>query len=102
MSISKLEQETIIGFNEAEATASVYTHNAALVRKLEALADSRPDEVQRARSFSDGGRFTPMSSARQWRSAQSGLKAPSLHKRHDGGRGFESEREEADNFHDKI
>ena len=56
MSISKLEQETIIGFNEAEATASVYTHNAALVRKLEALADSRPDEVQRARSFPDGGR----------------------------------------------
>lgn len=56
MSISKLEQETIINFNEADATASVYTHNAALVRKLEALADSRPDEVQRARSYSDGGR----------------------------------------------
>ena len=56
MKISKLEQETIIGFNEAEATASVYTHNAALIRKLEALADSRPDEAKRERSYPDGGR----------------------------------------------
>ena len=56
MKISRLEQETIITFNEAEATANIYTHNAALIRKLEALAGSRPDEVQRARSYPDGGR----------------------------------------------
>lgn len=56
MKISRLEQETIIGFNEAEATASVYTHNSALIRKLEALADSRPDEAKRERSYPDGGR----------------------------------------------
>ncbi len=54
--MNKLEQETIINFNEAEATASVYTHNAALIRKLEALADSRPDEAKRERSYPDGGR----------------------------------------------
>lgn len=54
--MNRLEQETIINFNEAEATASVYTHNAALIRKLEALADSRPEDAKRARSYSDGGR----------------------------------------------
>lgn len=56
MSISRLEQETIINFNEAESTATVYTHNGALVRKLEGLADQRPDDVQRGRAFPDGGR----------------------------------------------
>lgn len=54
MSISRLEQETIIGFNEAEATASVYTHNGALKRKLEKLARERPADVQLSRRFSEG------------------------------------------------
>ncbi len=45
MKISRLEQETIINFNEAESTAAVYTHNGALVRKLEGMADQRLDEV---------------------------------------------------------
>lgn len=56
MKISRLEQETIINFNEAEGTATVYTHNAALTRKLEALSDQRPQEAKRGRSFPDGGR----------------------------------------------
>ena len=56
MKISRLEQETIITFNEAEATATVYTHNAALTRKLEVLADQRPEDAKRGRSFPDGGR----------------------------------------------
>ena len=56
MRISRLEQETIINFNEAESTATVYTHNGAMVRKLEGLADQRPDEVKRGRVFPDGGR----------------------------------------------
>jgi len=54
--MTRLEQETIINFNEAEATATIYTHNAALCRKLEALADQRPEEAKRGRSFPDGGR----------------------------------------------
>lgn len=45
--MTRLEQETIINFNEAEATATIYTHNAALCRKLEALADQRPEEAKR-------------------------------------------------------
>lgn len=54
--MTRLEQETIINFNEAEPTATIYTHNGALTRKLEALADQRPAEVKRGRIFSDGGR----------------------------------------------
>lgn len=44
--MSRIEQETIINFNEAEATASVYTYNRALRRKLEKLAEERPEECQ--------------------------------------------------------
>lgn len=40
------ERETIINFNEAEDTASVYTHNKALRRKLEQLAQERPEECR--------------------------------------------------------
>ena len=54
--MNSLEQETVINFNEVEATAVIYTHNAALRRKLEGLADQRPGEAKRGRSFPDGGR----------------------------------------------
>lgn len=54
--MTRLEQETIINFNEAEPTATIYTHNGALKRKLETLADQRPTEAKRGRAFSDGGR----------------------------------------------
>ena len=54
MSTSRLEQETIIDFNEAEATASVYTRNGALKRKLEKLAKERPADVQLSRRYPEG------------------------------------------------
>ena len=54
--MTRIEQETIINFNEAEATATIYTHNGALCRKLEQLAEQRPDEAKRGRIFPDGGR----------------------------------------------
>lgn len=46
MSLTLYEQETIILFNEAEKTASVYTHNRAFLRKLEKLAEDRPDDCR--------------------------------------------------------
>ncbi|MCD8085485.1 MAG: hypothetical protein LUF28_04025 [Clostridiales bacterium] len=46
MKLSKEEQETIICYNEAEQQASVYTHNKALRRKLEKLAQQHPDECR--------------------------------------------------------
>ena len=38
MNLSLYEQETIINYKEEEATANVYTHNRALRRKLDKLA----------------------------------------------------------------
>ena len=54
MSISSLEQETIINFNEAEPMATIYTHNGALKRKLAKLAKERPADVRHSRSFPEG------------------------------------------------
>lgn len=50
-----MEQETIINFNEAEPTATIYTHNPALRRKLEQLCEQRPGDAKRSRAFPDGG-----------------------------------------------
>lgn len=44
--LTRYEQETMINFNEEEATASVFTHNRALRRKLEQLAQERPEECR--------------------------------------------------------
>ena len=56
MRLTNYERETIINYNEAETTATIYTHTPALVRKLEALCDERPKDATRGRVFSDGGR----------------------------------------------
>lgn len=42
MRVSRQEQETIITFNEAESTAEVYTHNRALIKKLDLLCGAYP------------------------------------------------------------
>lgn len=54
MSISRLEQETVINFNEAEPMANVYTHNGALKRKLAKLEEERPAEVKHIRTLPEG------------------------------------------------
>lgn len=41
-SLSLYERETIINFNEAEATAGIYTHNIALSNKLLKLSQTEP------------------------------------------------------------
>lgn len=61
--MTRLEQETIINFNEAKATANVYTHNEALCRKLEALADQRPEEAKRAAASRTAGGNTSFPNA---------------------------------------
>ena len=45
MKLSPYEKETIILFNEAEDTASVYTHNAKLISKLQRLSEKYPDQI---------------------------------------------------------
>lgn len=46
MKLSKIEQETIINFNEADGTASIYTHNEALKRQLSELYRTHPEQVR--------------------------------------------------------
>lgn len=46
MSISLLEQETIILYNRAEKTASVYTFEPTLKRKLKSAMDKYPELVR--------------------------------------------------------
>lgn len=55
MKLTKAEQETIILFNEAEQTASVYTHNTALMHHLERLCRSHPAQVCQTERGGHGG-----------------------------------------------
>ena len=54
INLSKLERETIICFNEEESTASVYTHNPSLRRRLEGYALTRPDDCRLDKVTHDG------------------------------------------------
>lgn len=42
-SLSKYEQETVINFNAGEQTATVYTRDKAIMRKLDALVIAFPE-----------------------------------------------------------
>lgn len=65
MNLSRYEQETIINFNEEEAKASIYTHNVALLHKLEKLAQERPDQCRLER-VSHEGRAADYSIPKAW------------------------------------
>ena len=45
MKLSNIEKETLICFNEAERTASVYTYNPALKTQLSELCRLYPEQV---------------------------------------------------------
>ena len=45
MKLSLYEQETIILYNQAEATAEVYSHDPRLLEKLRRLAEKYPDQM---------------------------------------------------------
>ena len=55
MRLMNIEKETVINFNEAESTASVYTCNEALKRQLLELCRSHPDQVFQTAANADGG-----------------------------------------------
>lgn len=46
MKLSNLERETIILWNEAEASAEIYTHNPALQAQLRELCRTYPEQVR--------------------------------------------------------
>lgn len=47
--LSRYEQETVINYNQAEQTASVYTHDPKLLKKLARLQEKYPDQVRKER-----------------------------------------------------
>ena len=55
MKLSNYEKETIILWNEAEKTASVYTHNITLQGQLAALCESHPEQARRIEDNGHGG-----------------------------------------------
>ncbi len=55
MKLTNYEKETIFLFNEADRTASIHTHNAALIRQLTRLCISCPEEVRRIEDNDCGG-----------------------------------------------
>ena len=46
MSLSNLEKETVVIFNEMETTAEIFTYNRRMQTRLTALCASRPDEIR--------------------------------------------------------
>lgn len=46
MKLSRYEQETIILYNQAEQTASVYTHDPKLLKKLARLMKEYPQQIR--------------------------------------------------------
>lgn len=57
MKLSPEERETIILFSDADDTASVYTHDKRLIKKLEALCRKCPAEVHIERNPAHGAHF---------------------------------------------
>ena len=58
MNMARYEQETIIGFNEEEKTAGIYTHNKVLRQKLEALAGTDRRIAGSSKCPAAGGQLT--------------------------------------------
>ena len=56
--LARIEQETIILFNEAESTATIETHNGRLKRKLDRLAAERPNEATAQNGNDDARNYT--------------------------------------------
>ena len=55
MKLTNVKKETVINFNEAERTASVYTHNEALKRQLSELCRTHPEQVRQTAANGWGG-----------------------------------------------
>ena len=65
MNLTRYERETIITYNDEEKTAGVYTHNKALLRKLEQLSQARPDECK-LEGMSRGGQAADYIIPKSW------------------------------------
>ena len=55
MKLSPAERETIILFSDADDTASVYTYDRRLIKKLDVLCRKCPEEVYEEKTRSSAG-----------------------------------------------
>lgn len=62
MSLSKCEQETIINYNNEEKTASIFTYDKSLIRKL----DKRLNEITDMKLIRRGDDFAEYSLPKKW------------------------------------
>lgn len=55
MNLTKYEQETIINYNNEEKTASIFTYDKSLIRKLDKRLDEMPDMklIRRGEDFAE-------------------------------------------------
>ena len=53
--LTKYEKETILLFNEGEDTASIYTFNAGLKKRLALFAKKYPDLCRQEKAHEQGG-----------------------------------------------
>lgn len=53
--LTRLEQETIMNYNQAEDMGNVFTYDSKVIKRLTECCEERPDECQEVRVNSDGG-----------------------------------------------
>ena len=53
--LTKYEKETIVLFNEGEDTASIYTYNTGLRKRLVAFSKKYPDLCRLEKTYEQGG-----------------------------------------------
>ena len=56
MKLSRYEQETIVNYNAGEQTATVYTRDKAVMRKLDTLVADFPDTYKLMTACPNAGR----------------------------------------------
>ena len=61
MKLSRYEQETIVNYNAGEQTATLYTRDKAVMRKLDTLVADYPDtyNLDSRRTHNEVGTSTP-------------------------------------------
>lgn len=66
MSLSNLEKETVVIFNEAENTAEIFTYNRRMQTRLTALCKIRPEEIRETTLERDADRIRRYVFPKRW------------------------------------
>ncbi len=55
MSLTNIERETIVTFNEGEPAAEIFTYNTRIKRRLQELCPLHPADVRQVKDNGEGG-----------------------------------------------